>query len=94
MIAFHRAFEMGYERRTFDRQIFIVFHKCSFVMLLQFDFSKRSAARSPARSIRVLCTYRDVIVPAQGGVLPNKKMIAGSGARFQVAYKIFVVVED
>jgi hypothetical protein len=33
MIAFHRAFEMGHERRTFDRQIVIVFHGwdlCSF----------------------------------------------------------------
>jgi len=26
VIAFHRAFEMGHERRTFDRQIVIVFH--------------------------------------------------------------------
>jgi hypothetical protein len=26
MIAFHRAFEMGHERRAFDRQIVIVFH--------------------------------------------------------------------
>jgi hypothetical protein len=33
MITFHRAFEMGHERRTFDRQIVIVFHDCSFSAL-------------------------------------------------------------
>src|SRR6476646_3504889 len=26
MIAFHRAFEMGHERRTFDGQVVVVFH--------------------------------------------------------------------
>ena len=34
MIAFHRAFEMGHERRTFDGQIVVVFHGLLFRFLL------------------------------------------------------------
>jgi hypothetical protein len=31
VIAFQRAFQMGHERRTFDRQIVIVFHGLFFL---------------------------------------------------------------
>ena len=34
VIAFHRAFEMGHERRTFDGQIVVVFHGLLFRFLL------------------------------------------------------------
>ena len=34
MIAFHRAFEMGHERRAFDGQIVVVFHGLFFLFHL------------------------------------------------------------
>jgi transcription elongation factor GreA-like protein len=56
MIAFHRAFEMGHERRTFDRQIVIVFHGGSFQKEFRFDSFPSSLPGLTRQSIVLLKT--------------------------------------
>src|SRR5882724_5311708 len=49
MIAFHRAFEMGHERRTFDREVIVVFHGLisAFLNVLRPHPEERALRASP-----------------------------------------------
>jgi hypothetical protein len=77
-VAFHRAFEMGHERRTFDGQIIVVFHDCSFALMIS---KARLVVERLAQALRV-CREGKLVTLFSGRTLEPLNQNRAPDSRF------------